>query len=243
MNLPIVAQIGGQTVPRDEVRAWELDRARVVARKLGMRSPTTDLAELNRYIIGRKPELGHAGIERLLSRELRVAEFVAVGSAALSRGRRRFCTIELTSHAGAAEDVPCWCADAIAANDEEPLIGACPDHYLSRTNPDGTREIIETTGGSPFAIRMFFDDSDTTSIITPVDPTFPTQWVSVARTAGGTAIGGVRHQFRDQRGSGFHVRLTVEFPLTFLTIAAHRWHLACEFSNWIETVCERRGCG
>ena len=241
MTLPIVARIGSRTVSRDEVRAWELRRAGVVARKLGLGTPTSDLGELGRRIVERKRELGHAGIEHLLSRELRAAELVALGSAALSRGSRRSCAIELTSHTGAAEDVPRWYADAIAANDEEPLIGACPDHYLSRTNPDGTQEIIETTGGSPFAVRMFFDDSDTTGIRTPADPSFPTQWVSVARTAGGTAIGRRRHPFRDPPGGGLHVRLTVESPVTCLTIGAHRWHLACEFSNWIVTVCQRRG--
>jgi hypothetical protein len=87
---------------------------------------------------------------------------------------------------------------------------------------------------------MFFDDGDTDTIRTPVDPTFPTQWASVAKTADGTPIGGVRHQFRDEPSGGFRARLTVEFPLTTLPhmIAAHRWHLACEFSNWIERVNE-----
>jgi hypothetical protein len=48
-------------------------------------------------------------------------------------------------------------------------------------------------------------------------------------------MGGVRHLFRDET-HGFRVRLTVEFPVTTPahTIQQHRWHLACEFSNWIE---------
>ena len=49
------------------------------------------------------------------------------------------------------------------------------------------------------------------------------------------AIGGVRHQFRDTP-DGFLARLCVEFPrfTPRRVIAEHRWHLACEFSNWIE---------
>jgi hypothetical protein len=47
--------------------------------------------------------------------------------------------------------------------------------------------------------------------------------------------GAIRHQFRDEP-NGFAARLTGEFPVaTPLTlIRAHQWHLACEFSNWIE---------
>jgi hypothetical protein len=58
---------------------------------------------------------------------------------------------------------------------------------------------------------------------------------SVARSVRGTAIGGVRHLFRDEP-EGFHVRLNVEFPVTVPAplITAHCWHLACEFSNWLE---------
>ena len=238
VTLPIVAHIAGRRASRDEVRGWELGRARSVARKLRVPEPPHDLAELNRRLVDRKLELGHAGIELLLDRQLAVSDRVGRASAAISRGRRRVCAAELSCETGVAEIVPAWYARTIAANQEEPLIAACPDHYLSRTNPDGTQEVIETTGGSPLPVRMFFDDLDTTSITTPVDAAFPTQWVSVARAADGTAIGGVRHQFRDRAGGGFDVRLTVEFPLTTLPhmIAAHRWHLACEFSNWIEFV-------
>jgi hypothetical protein len=60
--------------------------------------------------------------------------------------------------------------------------------------------------------------------------------VAVGRAAAGApASGAIRHQFRDH-GDGFSARLTIEFPA--LTpgriVRTHRWHLACEFSNWIE---------
>jgi hypothetical protein len=51
----------------------------------------------------------------------------------------------------------------------------------------------------------------------------------------GTLIGGIRHQFRDE-GDGVRALLTVELPWLIGPIApaAHRWHLACEFSTWLE---------
>ena len=138
---------------------------------------------------------------------------------------------QLSSETGTAESIPGWYARTIADNDEQPLIAACPDHYLSRGDRNGTQEVIETTGGV-CRCGCSSTNSDTASITTPVD-TGSTQWVSVARAANGTAIGGIRHQFRDDADDGFHVRLTVEFPATTPPhmLAAHRWHLACEFST------------
>ncbi|MFN8150225.1 MAG: hypothetical protein U0R24_03725 [Solirubrobacterales bacterium] len=237
MELPITANIGGWPATRDDVREWELKRAVRVSRKLDLAATDLPLAELTERLVERKLELGHAAIEELLERELTASRLTARATAAMSGARRQACTIELSSDTGRAEQVVGWYAEAMAANDELPLIAACPDHYLSRTNADGSEEIIETTGGSPFPIRMFFDSSDTASITTAADPGYPTQWVAVARAAAdGRPIGGVRHQFRDRPGDGFDVILTVEFPWATLPhlITAHRWHLACEFSNWIE---------
>ena len=222
---------------RDQVLAWEAKRAAHVATKVGVIVPPSGLADLRQAIVDRKLELGHDAIESLLSRELRWSARVGRIGAAASRGRRKFSTIELQATEGAAEMVPQWYHDAITANDEAPLLAACPDHYLSRTRPDGRQEVIETTGGAPLAVRMFFDDSDLSTLTSAHDPAFPVEWVGIAKDAGGAPVGGIRHQFRDEPGGGFVARLTVEFPA--LTpphmINAHRWHLACEFSNWIET--------
>jgi hypothetical protein len=50
----------------------------------------------------------------------------------------------------------------------------------------------------------------------------------------GLVIIGVRHQVRDN-GGAMEALLTVEFPGVTPPplVAAHRWHLAVEFSNWI----------
>jgi len=233
----ISAQIAGRTVTRDQVLAWEAKRAAKVARKVGVIAPPSDLRALRQAIVDRKLELGHDAIEGLLSRELRWSARVGRIGAAASRGARKLSTIGLQASEGAAEMVPQWYHDAITANDEAPLLAACPDHYLSRTRPDGRQEVIETTGGAPLAVRMFFDDSDLSTLTSAHDPAFPVEWVGIARDAGGTPVGGIRHQFRDERGGGFAVRLTVEFPVLTPShmLNVHRWHLACEFSNWIET--------
>lgn len=115
------------------------------------------------------------------------------------------------------------------------MIAANPDHFLIDTAADGRQEVIETTGDSPLATRFFVDYDDTSPLVTPRDPTFALEAAGVARTDHGLAIGGVRHEFRDEP-NGFHARLCVEFPLLTAPhmIAEHRWHLACEFGNWIE---------
>ena len=144
------------------------------------------------------------------------------------------CAIELVGAGASVEEIPAWYEETIGANNDVPLIEACPDHYISRTRADGRQEVIETTGGSPTAVRMFFDDDDVSTLRSEPDSAFAVEWTSVARSPGGVPIGGVRHLFRDEP-SGFRARLTVEFPITTPShmIRSHRWHLACEFSNWI----------
>lgn len=82
----------------------------------------------------------------------------------------------------------------------------------------------------------FTVDYDATgSLHTAPDPSYPIQIVGEAPLRDGLAIGGVHHQFQ-QEGDGFRALLTVEFPgrVPMRIIAQHRWHLAMEFSNWIE---------
>ena len=114
------------------------------------------------------------------------------------------------------------------------MISACPDHYLLRGLADGRQEVVETTGGSPFPTRFLVDYTTAEQVSIPIDPDYPVQIVGQAVLDDGLAIGSVRHQFRDQDGA-MEALLTVEFPGVFPAslIAAHRWHLAAEFSNWI----------
>jgi hypothetical protein len=234
-GLTITAEIDGRSVPRSEVLAWEARRASKVCKKLGISAPSGDGIAQRQALVARKLELGHDALERVLARELRWSERGERVIARLSRGRRRLCTVELTGARGSAEGMPQWYQNAIEAGDEAALIAACPDHYVLRAGDDGLQQVIETTGGSPLAMRIFLDDSDLTAITTRADPAFPVQWVAAGRDSSGQPVGAIRHQFRDEP-NGFKARLTVEFPAATPSyfVRQHRWHLACEFSNWIE---------
>ena len=132
--------------------------------------------------------------------------------------------------------MPRYYQAAMEAGDEAALLAACPDHYVLCQDVDGLQKVIETTGGSPLSARILLDESDIGTVTTVADPEFPVQWVAVGRgSSSDRPAGAIRHQFRDEP-NGFRVRLTGEFPVITPPhlIRAHQWHLACEFSNWIE---------
>lgn len=232
----IVANIGGRQVSRREVLAWEHGRAAKVCARLGIDSPPDDVVGRREALVARKLELGHEALERMLGRELALSARSTRLMTALSRGRRRIGAVELTGTGLAAESMPAFYKEAMRSGDEAPLLAAAPDHYLLAQDTDGVQQVIETTGGSPLASRIFLDESDLAAVGTTADPGFPVQWVAVGRAAvEAPPSGAIRHQFRDE-GDRFTARLMIEFPLLTpgRVVRAHRWHLACEFSNWIE---------
>jgi hypothetical protein len=235
--LEITAVLGDREVSRAEVLEWEGRRAAAVYRKLGLGAPPADAAAWREALVARKLELGHAEIERRLARQMALATRSSRVMTALSRGARRLCVVELRCPEAAAEAMPAFYKAAMDSGDEAPLLAASPDHWMLRKRDDGIQQVIETTGGSPLASRIFLDENEVGPISTPADPSFPTQWVAIGRARlDGPPSGALRHQFRDHPTGGFTARLTIEFPRATPArfVAAHRWHLACEFSNWIE---------
>lgn len=235
-GLTITAEIGGRSVSREEVLAWEARRVSKVCKKLDISAPSGDVAAQREALVARKLELGHESLERLLVRELRWSARASRLMARLSRGRRRLCTVELTGTGGSAEAMPSYYQRAMETGDEAALLAACPDHYILCASADGLQQVVETTGGSPLAARIFLDDSDASTVTTRADSAFPVQWVAVGGLSSTSPpIGAIRHQFRDEP-NGFKARLTGEFPAATPAhfIRGHQWHLACEFSNWIE---------
>src|SRR5262249_61424584 len=97
---------------------------------------------------------------------------------ALSRGGRRLCVVELHGSGGSAEAMPAFYKAAMDSGDEAPLLAASPDHWVLCKRDDGIQQVIETTGGSPLASRIFLDENEGGPIQTPADPTFPVQWVA-----------------------------------------------------------------
>jgi len=197
--------------------------------------PAGDVEARRAAVVAAKLALGRAEVECRLAREVRWSDRATAAAARASGTRRRLSQIELVASGCAAERLPAWYVARAEVDDEAVMLAACPDHHLFRPTPDGRQEVWETTGGSPVASRFFFTLDDTDALLTSADPAFPVQMAGAARLADGTLIGGIRHQFRDE-DDGLRARLTVEFPWLVGPIgpAVHRWHLACEFSQWIE---------
>ncbi len=235
--LDITATIGDGSASRAEVLEWEGRRAAVVYKKLGMGAPPDDVAARREALVAKKLELGHAEIERRLARQTAAAARSSRLMSALSRGGRRLCVVELRGSGASAEAMPAFYKAVIDSGDEAPLLAASPDHWMLRKRDDGIQQVIETTGGSPLASCIYLDEDGVGPISTPVDATFPVQWVAFGRAClDGPPAGAFRHQFRDEPGGRFTARLTIEFPRATpgRFVNAHRRHLACEFSNWIE---------
>lgn len=234
MAIDLEIFIEGQRIASDQVENWERRSAAKALRKLGVPSGNQDLEQLRQQLLDRKHALGHGGIRALLRRELALSDLVARLVARLSRGRRRYSVIEIFSPVGNAEAFANWFEEVARLNREDVMIAALPEHYLIATDAVGRQEVIETNGGAPMAARFFVDYTDLSSLVSEADPDYPIQVAGVARAPNGAAIGGVRHQFRNE-GTGFRAKLTVEFPSLIMpsVVAGHRWHLACEFSNWI----------
>ncbi|MFV8167242.1 hypothetical protein ACNQVK_34895 [Mycobacterium sp. 134] len=243
--------IDGREVSRSDVRRWEARRAKAVLAKLGSRLGRRAVAEIlpdgdlhtvidadldaqREALCALKSGLGHAGIYAMLRHELAMSERVARIAVAGSRGRKAYSTTSLVVEGLSAAEFGAWFDDLTAANDEDAMVRACPDHYLLRGLPDGRQEVVETTGGSPTSTRFLVDYAAAESVSIPVKPDYPVQIAGRAVFDDGLVIGGVRHQFRDHDGA-MEAVLAVEFPGLFPSrmIAAHRWHLAVEFGNWI----------
>lgn len=233
-NIEITAVIGGRRIGRDQVLAWEDRRIDAAAKKLGVPAPAPgDISERRTAWLRTKLDLGPARIRARLARDARWADRIARAQARVSH-RRRLSVTELQVPQGDSAEFVAWFQQAADSADPTAMLRGCPDHFAFDVGARG-QEVLETTGSSPLATLFHVDYADVSSLTTPPDPAFPHQVAGVARGGDGTPIGGVRHQFRDT-GAGFEARLTVEFPLLMLPtmVAGHRWHLACEFSNWIE---------
>lgn len=227
--------IDGRAVDHAAVQAWEDRRTATVRRTLKLASSTAPRDAQRRELLERKLALGHAGLRALLARGLWWSERVTRFGVRVSGKRRRYSVCEIAVSHGSAESFARWFEDRNMLNDERAMLDACPDHYIIARDDQGRQLVVETTGGSPLPGEFTIDYDDVSSLHTAPDPAYPLQVAGVARLADGLAIGGVRHQFR-QEGEGFRARLTVEFPgaVPKHMIAQHGWHLAVEFSNWIE---------
>jgi hypothetical protein len=247
----ITATLDGTAVSREKVQQYETRRAKAVLRKFISRlgplaisdiDPDLDPAAVLRAdldtqraaLLILKTGLGHAGLYAMLRREITASERISRAAVAASRGRTAHSVIQMNAPGVDAQAFVEWFNNLTVGNDEAAMIDAMADHYLLRGLPDGRQEVVETTGGSPAATRFLVDYTTAQRLTTKPDPAYPIQIAGHAVLDDDLVIGGVRHQLRDRNGT-LEALLTVEFP--GLTpppmVAAHRWHLAVEFSNWI----------
>ncbi|MEB2346204.1 MAG: hypothetical protein OZ948_15880 [Deltaproteobacteria bacterium] len=221
---------------RGEVLQWEARRVTAVARKLGVPLPTSDISSQRQALLDAKLSFGSDRLRRRLASEVRWSDRMAHAMVAIRPAARRTSVCRIRADSGTATEFSAWLTERMSVGDAAALLGACPDHYVIEQSADRGQVVLETTGGSPLAALFYIDYEDVSSLVTPADPAFSYQIAGVARAEDGAPIGGVRHQFRDVDTGGFEGCLTVEFPrfsLPFM-LREHEWHLACEFSNWIE---------
>ncbi|MFW1736873.1 hypothetical protein ACG94V_18720 [Acinetobacter sp. ULE_I001] len=233
MHSNIHVYINDQKVANEDIIKWETKRANIVLKKLGSKPLSQNIMSLRHQLLERKVELGQKRIKKILKNELMLSDQFAKLTAWLSFGLRRYSITEIFVENAQAEQFVEWFEQCGKTNNETAMLAGTPDHYVIATNKD-LQEVIETNGGSPLVAKFYIDYEDLSSLRSEIDPSFPLQIAGVARSSDGLAIGGVRHQFRNEK-NGFRARLTVEYPLLILPsiISGHQMHLADEFSNWI----------
>lgn len=237
-HLALLTEIDGNEVSRSMVLEWELGRAKRVLKLLG--APSTDregdVDALRTRLYELKRAIGADELQRRLAGRVRVSNAITGIATRFANGARVQSSIKVRVPRGTAAAFAEWFNAESALPDSDAMLAACPDHYFIGEDDRGRQKVIETTGGSPLPSEFFIDYKDISSLVTPASTDYPIQIAGVARTADGLPIGGVRHQFRDLPGGGFESWNTVEFPHNVgnRLVSGHRWHLACEFGNWIE---------
>lgn len=244
--------IDGQTVGRPQVLAWEARRMQVVWRRLKPHVASSGTYRLNSFnaaagaspklmaqlrleLLNAKVQLGHQRIQDIHKEELALAKAVQQLLLLTSFGRYTVSAIDVQCDQGSAEGFVKWFSGRLQANDEPAMLLACPDHHIIETRSNGLQYVLETTGGSPLPTQFDIDYANTAGNPIALVAGLPHRMGGMALD-GTRTIGCAFHQFGDQAGGGFRGRLSVAFPRStpWFMIDGHRWHLACEFSNWIE---------
>lgn len=248
----ITCIINGHVVTRAQVLEWELRRMRKVWEKLKPCVPhpvasqlndataasnisAASVAQMRGDLLALKLQLGPQRIKEAFADELALSGMVERLLVGTSFGRYALSITDIQCPLGSAEGFVQWFAGRVQANDRPAMLLACPDHHVIETRPSGQQYVLETTGGSPLASQFDIDYTNASGNPVALASELPARLGGVARD-GQRTIGYAYHQFGAQPGGGFRGRLSVAFPWSTpsFMIDGHRWHLACEFSNWIE---------
>lgn len=188
-----------------------------------------------------KIKAGDAAMRQLVATDLLITD--QASNLAAVYPQWAISEIDIFSNRGTAEDFAQWFTDhAISLDDERSMLVACPDHYLLHGIRPDSQDVIEVTGGAIEASHFVIDYSDSRGLPIVVDPDFPVRFSGAAMNSYGVVIGGTNHRMRTL-AQGFQVHAAIFFPaaLPYWFITEHRWHLACEFSNWIEAYIAQSG--
>ncbi len=248
----ITCFIDGQTVSRQQVLAWEARRMQAVWKQLKPHVASSGTGRLNSFnassgvsnelmaqlrqeLLSAKLQLGHQRIQEIYAEELALSKAVQQLLLLTSFGRHTVSAIDVLCDQGSAEGFVKWFSGRVQANDEPAMLLACPDHHIIETRANGQQHVLETTGGSPLPTQFEIDYANTTGNPIALVAGLPHRMGGMALD-GTRTIGCAFHQFGSQTGGGFRGRLSVAFPRStpWFMVDGHRWHLACEFSNWIE---------
>lgn len=226
--------INGEPIDPHDLAAWEDRRIASARRVLGLPPSQAPRDQQKAELLESKLSIGADGMRNRLRGRLRITSLVTRMTAALSGKARLLSVCEIVVVDGIASDFADWFLGLNREDQIVPLLDACPDHFVIVGESAERQRVIETTGGSPLPGEFLIDFADQSGLVTLADPAYPIQIAGTARLTSGLAIGGVRHQLR-QEGAGFCVLLTVEFPRAVAPsmIRQHQWHLAVEFSNWL----------
>lgn len=239
MTTDINCNINGHPISRSQVLDWEWRRLQVVWKKLRPQTSAAEsvdaIAQMRQDLLAHKLQLGATRIKSLLASELALSGVVQRLLLSTSFGRYALSVTDIQCNQGSAEGFVQWFAARVNANDEPAMLLASPDHYVIETQDNGQQYVLETTGGSPLATQFDIDYADARGNPVPLLAELPVRVGGMALDAQ-KAIGYAFHQFGNVPGGGFRGRLSVAFPRSTprFMIDGHRWHLACEFSNWIE---------
>lgn len=256
--LVLTADLAGQTITREEVLVWEARRLQVVADRMNGQLPVALVRDLAALLLRRAEDIsniaqernlmadaklraGDAAMRQLVAGDLLLTNLLSTAAAAIPHWSTS--EIDLFSSRGTAEGFAAWFTRrAITLDDQRSMLIACPDHYLLHGTEPSRQEVIEVTGGAVLASQFVIDYGATADLPIVIDPDFPVRFSGAAINPSGVVIGGTNHMMRTL-AKGFQLHASIFFPSTlpFWFETEHRWHLACEFSNWIEAYIAETG--
>lgn len=193
-----------------------------------------------------KAKLGPQGMLDLLAREREEMEQEERETVRGSAGGWTPALAELQVKGLKAQEFLEWFYARARAGDHAAMLAAHPEHYLISQTADGRLDVIETTGEwrhpSRFFAKLGVAPQEAAPNLADIDPSYPHSMAGVFTLADGLEMGRVLHQFANT-DEGFKAKLIIYFPAGSEAekIQGHKWHLAIEFTNWVNLCLKEKG--